>query len=96
MVTENAGTVGGVTAIPAPLDAISWDGWFYHSQFNLFSASASISIADGMTVVRHQVDSKAMRKMHLTDTIVAMIQLVETGTVVARAFLESRILTKQA
>ena len=95
IVTENAAGVG-VTAVPAPLDDIAWDGWFVHRQGSLFSAAATIQFDSLGVSERLELDSKAMRKVHQTDTIIAMIQFVETNVATVDAFLESRVLTKIA
>jgi len=77
IVSENAAGVG-ISAIPTPLSDIAWDGWLVHHTFNV--REVGTALADSLTQqVRIPIDSKAMRKMHQTDTIVAVLQTTEIG-----------------
>ena len=93
IVSENAAGIG-VTAIPQPLDDIGWDGWFYHRQGIAGADGQSSGSAGAATASGFQFDSKAMRKMHLTDVIVACLQVVETGAVTVFSQLDTRMLVK--
>ena len=93
VVSNNAAGIG-VTAVPEPLTDIAWDGWFYHDQGDLKGVTTSTTDNLGGKIDRRVVDSKAMRKIHSTDVILAVLQVVETGTAVMRAFYRSRMLVK--
>ena len=95
VVTQNAAGIG-VTAIPDPVVDIAWDGWFYHAQGDIRSqgSTAAQLLTNDVSMVRHVIDSKAMRKIHLTDTIVAVLGVVETTVAVGFAHLRTRILVK--
>ena len=94
VVTDNAFTVGGVGAVPAPLLDIAWDGWFFHSQGALKSPSGTIADMSSARVLRVPIDSKAMRKLHNTDVVIGVLETVEVGTATMHAELRSRLLDK--
>jgi len=96
VVSENAAGVGA-TAIPAPLTDSFWDGWLWHREGNIQAdATATLVNQLGCSVDRIQMDSKAMRKIHLTDVMVGVIEVIETGTCILRARMVTRVLTKLA
>ena len=95
-VTENAAGIG-VTAVPDPLVDVAWDGWFVYETGHLISSDASpVTDPSPLTTALVPIDSKAMRKTHQTDVIVAVIGVVEIGTATMVGFLASRILDKLA
>jgi len=82
----------GQTAIPGPLTDAEWDGWFVHKLFNI---AGSIFNGTGPTSVRYEINSKAMRKFTVGNSMVAMIETAnEVGAVTIRANLLTRILSK--
>ena len=94
IVNENAGGIG-VTAVPTPITDLGWDGWFYHTFFDIRSGVVSSSSNPGPKDQHQiQVDSKAMRKIDLGDIIFAVIEVVETGTATMDMSFNSRILLK--
>jgi len=92
-VTQNAAGIGA-TAIPDPLTDIAWDGWFYHTTGDISTTTSSIVDGSNVTSQRVEIDSKGMRKTHLSDTLVAMLAVTEVGTATAEAYLTTRILDK--
>jgi len=94
IVSNNAFGIG-VTAVPDPIADEAWDGWFVYEQGTLMSRD-STPLLDGIDSVSQLIviDSKAMRKIHLTDVIVGVLGVVELGTSQMRAFLQTRILVK--
>ena len=94
IVSENAFGVG-VTAVPAPLADVAWDGWYVHHQGALKAGTATPAqeASDG-TVNRLIIDSKAMRKIHFSDVVVAVLETVEVGTATMHAELHTRQLAK--
>ena len=93
VVSQNAAGVGA-TAIPAPRTDDQWDGWFVHQMGALKSIGATVGTGLGGSQVRIPIDSKAMRKLGETDTIVAMLEVTEVGTATMHAELISRMLIK--
>ena len=101
VVTDQA-FAAGVGSIPGPVADDDWDGWFYHRYLALGSggAIAAAAAADEDQVnsvtaaLRVEVDSKAMRKLTVGQTIVGMLELAEQGTATASIFFNSRMLVK--
>ncbi len=89
IVSENAFGVG-VTAVPAPLTDVFWDGWLYHVQ----GVAGLVPGNVGGTSAAVEIDSKAMRKIHFSDVVIGVLEVVETGTVILTALLQTRLLTK--
>ena len=96
-VTQNAAGIG-VTAVPDPNVDVGWDGWLYHAGGELRSMGSTDAslIGANTAMVRHVIDSKAMRKTHASDAIIAVLSVTETVTAVMRGHLTTRILDKLA
>ena len=93
VVNENAAGIG-VTAIPAPFDDISWDGWMVHQQGQILTPEATLTGGDA-EVDRLVIDSKAMRKTHATDVLVGVLQVTEIGAgSTMNSSFQSRVLVK--
>ncbi len=91
----------GAGSLRTPLGDQSWDGWFYHTYFQVVASSAIIvsnaadeGLQGGMRFLSLEVDSKAMRKLKIQDTVYAMLSVVETGTATAHIAFDSRTLIK--
>jgi len=87
----------GVTALPNPADDAGWPGWLYHRFFDLHSFNATIvesMAAGGLGSVQFEVDSKAMRKLGINETIFASLQTIEAGAASMSIWFESRTLVK--
>ena len=78
VVSENAAAIG-VTAVPSPLADIAWDGWFVHRVFQVRNMATALAEDSPMQQFRFEVDSKAMRKVHQTDVVVAAFETTESG-----------------
>jgi len=86
----------GVTALPNPADDIGW-GWLYHRFFDLHAFSATVAdsmAASGLGSIQFEVDSKAMRKLTVSEVIFASLQVIELSTATMSVFFESRALLK--
>jgi len=98
IVSENAAGIG-VTAVPAPLTDVGWDGWFYHKQFGPiqgFSVTESDNTGPA-SQIRMEIDSKAMRKGHASDVIVGVLEVAgEVGAATLTFGCATRILSKLA
>jgi len=93
-VSENAFGVG-VTAVPHPIADLAWDGWFYHVQGHLTpSASTTPDQSAPAWVSKTIVDSKAMRKTHLSDVLIGVFSVTEIGDASISAQLATRVLDK--
>jgi len=91
--TSEAFTVG-ITALPTPLTDADWDGWMWHSFYDLHAVTGAAS--DGVNAVsnylRIPVDSKAMRKFDLSDTLFVVTEVIEVGVATMSIHFDSRIL----
>ena len=76
IVTNDAFAVG-VTAVPSPIDDMDWDGWLFHKLVNLFTVVGTED--NPVTAARIDVDSKAMRKIGINETMYLSAQGVEVG-----------------
>ena len=101
VVTDQA-FAAGVASIPGPIGEDDWDGWFYHRFFSVLGAgpidsgvAADIDQVNGTTAsLRIEVDSKAMRKLSVGQTLVAVLETVEVGTASMSIFFNCRMLVK--
>jgi len=95
VVTDDAFGVG-VSAVPDPLDEMEWDGWLWHSFFDIHTAASPLDDGVNAATVGWQkdIDSKAMRKLNLGDTIFAIAEVTMGGTAVMQLFLDTRVLLK--
>jgi len=95
IVNENAFGVG-ITAIPGPFTDVDWDGWHVYHTGTVRSSDVSVGgPAAGVGSVRIPIDSKAMRKIRITDIVVGVIETsVEFGTGVINCSLMTRQLVK--
>ena len=94
VVSENAAGIG-VTAVPGPLTDIAWDGWFVYELFDIVITSSALIPSAPEQEVRIKIDSKAMRKLHATDVIIACFETSEIGEGTTMATrLSSRMLLK--
>jgi len=87
----------GVTAIPGPITDIGWPGWIYHEIVTGFHGNSTTESWGnaGSTFHRGVIDTKAMRKIGVNETIVGVFEVgVESGTVVAEFAARTRMLTK--
>jgi len=93
-VTEEAFNAG-VASVPSPITDADWDGWMYHRYFTLkASAAADLTGPSSGVAIRLEIDSKAMRKLALSDVLVAVVESVESGTAVEQMDLRTRVLLK--
>ena len=95
IVTAKAFAIGG-TAMPGPLTEIDWDGWLFHSFFDVRMLSGTH--ADGVNAVsahqRIEIDSKAMRKISTEEILVGVTEVTESGTGVIETHADCRVLVK--
>ena len=83
----------GVTAVPAPIDEMDWDGWLWH-QFISVRSGVATAAATPFEAFRYEIDSKAMRKVADDEGFVGVLQTVETGDADMRVSFDTRMLFK--
>ena len=95
-IATTAAFTAGVTSVPTPLTEEDWDGWMWHSYFDIRSVTATI--ADGVNAaaasVNVEIDSKAMRKFTGDMTLYGCTEVVESGTATIETQGQTRILVK--
>ncbi len=88
----------GVASVPGPQSDANWDAWMWHSYFDTRVITATL--ADGVNgpaaSQRIEIDSKAMRKWDLSETLVMVIEGTEQGTAQIKFNADTRILLKAA
>ncbi len=93
-VSENAAGIG-VTAIPAPLTDIDWDGWLFHRVHGAIIGQSTSEVQSTFNSFRIEIDGKAMRKLRATDVLTGMFELgTEIGTASMHVSARSRMLFK--
>ena len=84
----------GVTAVPGPFSDDEDELWLWHSYFHCIGASTSSPSQQPAATVRLEIDSKAMRKFPVGNSLFAACEVVETGVIAANSFINTRILFK--
>ena len=79
----------GTGSLPMPINEAEWDGWLWHSFFSVHTGLAGLNGAPSESQ-RIEIDSKGMRKFDTAEVLYAAIQVVEVGTAVAAAYLDTR------
>jgi len=93
IVTADAFAIGQ-TAMPQPITDINWRGWLAYQFFSLHSTTATIADGGNTNRISFDIDSKAMRKFPLNETIFASVQVFEVISSQIEVFFHSRILVK--
>jgi len=95
IVTENAFGIG-ITAVPTPLTDVGWDGWMWHSFFNIATNTATLT--DGVNASNSswskEIDTKSMRKIKETDVLIAVLEVFEVANATLKGYFETRVLSK--
>ena len=95
--------VAGVASLNSPLTDEFWDGWLWHQYFSVFStgaiSAAGASVSGGQqdalaAAYRTEVDSKAMRKVPVGQSLAVVLETAETGTAVGDWYFNTRVLSK--
>ena len=97
-----AAVVAGIASLPQLITEEAWDGWLYFRYFSVLSGgiiaqgvSADEDIVNSVTAaLRVEVDSKAMRKFDINESLFAAIEVVEIGTATANWSFNCRTLVK--
>jgi len=84
----------GQSAMPGPLTDPEWD-WMYISYFGPLVGSTVTEEFKGLAAVRHEIDTKAMRKINPNETVFGMMETEdETGAVTLTFGAMTRMLSK--
>jgi len=86
----------GVGAVPTPFAEVGWPGWLFHTFFDIRQITSTEG--DGQnalsSVFQLHIDSKAMRKWGEDMTLMAVIELIESGTGTWEMNAKTRVLLK--
>ncbi len=80
--------VAGAASIPRPHDDDDWGGWIVHGYYNGHVEASAVN-AGSLVFEPYVVDSKAMRKVELNETLVWMVE-AQSGAVTIQ--LQARVL----
>ena len=88
----------GINSIPGPLTDAHWNAWMWHSFWDVrvLTGTFSDGVNAGSVQQRLEIDTKAMRKWDPAETLVLMLEGVESGTAAMEFNGDSRILLKAA
>ena len=95
IVTSDAFTVG-ITAIPKPFTDADWGGWLWHHIGAINAPIAGGAGAVPLDNTRIEIDTKAMRKWSLNESLFLVGEFGETGTAVITFMGATRMLVKLA
>ena len=102
-IATSPAVTAGIASVPTPITEEDWDGWLYHRYFSLIAggaiaAATAAQQADQVNAssaaLHIEVDSKAMRKLAVDETLYAAIEVVELGTATMQWAFNSRMLVK--
>ena len=95
IITLDAFTAGAGSA-PGALTDAEWDGWIWHSFFDV--RGQSVTMADGVNAFhasqRIEIDSKAMRKFEDSQVLFGSFDMVESTNATVEMQAEARVLLK--
>ena len=88
----------GVAAVKHPLGDIEWDGWLWHSVFDVRTITSTIADGSNAAAVsqRVEIDSKAMRKISDEEVMFGVVEVVEVGISSMQLWANTRVLVKLA
>ncbi len=94
MVVKTPAFVAGISAVPTPITDQADDDWMFWTPVSVGSMATTAQWGSaGWAVFDLVVDTKAMRKVSVGDTIYAAIEFgTEVGTTTVDVFFDSRIL----
>ena len=85
----------GIGAMPTPITEMDWDGWLWHSFFEVHGPVVSSTELNSPAMAqRIEIDSKAMRKLGLQETLFMAAEFTELGTATATIRVGTRVLLK--
>ena len=95
-IATTAAFTAGIASLPTPLTEEDWDGWLWHTYFDIRAVTATIG--DGVNAVgavdRTIIDSKAMRIWTEDMTLFGVTEVTESGTSNVEVQGQSRVLVK--
>ena len=94
-IATTAAVTVGATAVPTPITEQGWDGWLFWMPLQVSVVSATISDGANAMILAQllEVDTKAMRKLTVEDSIYAMVEISTEHDIVTLAMnFDSRAL----
>jgi len=92
MVTQDA---FAAAALPTPGGDSDWPGWLWYHSGGALVEFSTIEAGQGMSMARIAIDSKAMRKWRLNETVFGAVTTAgEVGTATLDISASTRMLTK--
>ena len=96
IVVSDQAFAAGVASMPSPANEAESNGWLYHQFLSVHAGEAGGLSGGPEGSQRVDVDSKAMRKFDSEQTVVAILEVTETGTAVANVAFDSRLLLQDS
>ena len=98
VITDQA-FAAGVTAIPGPVTDDGWDGWMWHTYFQVMGIGAQslgqdVGINSQAAFLRIPIDTKAMRKISDNQKLFGMFESTEVGVASITMDANTRVLLK--
>ena len=82
----------GAASMPGPLVDSDWDGWMWHSFFQVLSVA---NTGEGSVMQRFEIDTKAMRKLEDSQILAGVAEVTERGDGTTLALsADTRVLLK--
>jgi len=93
-VTSVEGTATGIGSVPTPITEIDAETWLWWEGFSMESVTDAETLnRGGLAGYRLPIDTKAMRKLNVGDSLYLAIEVeTESGTVTVSAHADSRML----
>ena len=93
-ITSTEGVAAGIASVPTPITEMNAETWLWWENFAVRSVTDTEAInTGGIGGYRIPIDTKAMRKMNVGDTLYAAGEVgSETGTVTLSITLDTRAL----
>ena len=89
--------VVGSGSVPSPFDDIEWGGWMWHKMWSMRTAVAGLAVGDpSVNPMLIPVETKAMRKLGVEETVALILQTGENTTAVVNVSSATRMLLKLA
>ena len=92
-VSATEAVAAGIGSVPTPVTEQDAETWLWWSSFFLESVTDTETVQGSVNSFRIPIDTKAMRKLNVGDTIYAAVEASGvSGTVAATFFLDMRML----
>jgi len=97
-----AAVTAGAASVPTPIGEQDWDGWLWWQAIQLkcadpLDANLSVdkdAVSGNIAYMNIDIDSKAMRKLGLQDSLYLSLEVAEVGTAILNWSFDTRMLFK--